>query len=71
VPVLAVPPARTVVLDHVIAGVALGAKRAALAGRLGNGIVPRSGKGSYGHALTTFDLQNARISRIAITAVLD
>jgi hypothetical protein len=141
VPVLAVPPARTVVLGHAIAGVALGARRTALTARLGKGVVMSSGKGSYGpfvvvryarpaltvtfvqgaaetlstsstayvtpqgvavgspearmrtaygkalhcgnfqictlgkalpgHALTTFNLQNARVSRIDITAVLD
>jgi hypothetical protein len=48
VPVLAVPPARTVVLGHAIAGVALGAKRGALSARLGTGVVLSSGKGSYG-----------------------
>jgi hypothetical protein len=141
VPVLAVPPARTVVLGHAIAGVSLGAKRTALTARFGKGVVVSSGKGSYGpfvvvryakpaltvtfvqgaaetlstsskayatpqgvavgspeaamrkaygkalhcgnfqictlgkalpgHALTTFNLQNARVSRIDITAVLD
>lgn len=140
-PLAAAPPAQLVVLGHGIAGVSLGATRGALTARLGQGLVVRSGKGSYGpfvvvryarpsvtvtfvqgvasvvstsskayptrggvsvgstnahmravygtrlrcgnfqictlgqalpgHALTTFDLKNARVSRIDVTAVLD
>jgi hypothetical protein len=46
--VLATPPAQVVVLAHGIAGVSLGARRAALTARLGKGVVVSSGKGSFG-----------------------
>jgi len=39
--------------------------------RCGNFQICTLGQALPGHALTTFDLKNARVSRIDVTAVLD